>query len=121
MFCVYLDVPYLEGVAYTFIFYFIRLNMDGLIRLICDDADLVYKMTRKTRGRLVIINNKSFDKKLNLADRPESDVDAESLCNVFTKMGFTYKVHVNKTREQMLEIIKQGKCFLIYNGVSLTG
>ena len=84
--------------------------MDGLS--IGDDVNLVYKMTRRTRGRLVIINNKSFDKKLNLADRPESDVDAASLCNVFTKMGFTCKIYINKTREQMLEIIKEGKCTL---------
>ena len=41
-----------------------------------------------TTGIALIINNREFDRKLNLPDRTGSDVDASSLMQRFIELGF---------------------------------
>ncbi|XP_036425750.1 caspase-8-like isoform X2 [Colossoma macropomum] len=76
-----------------------------------------YKMSSVPRGLCLIINNIKFDPPFK--DRKGSDVDEESLKEVFCWLGFTVEVHRDKTAEQMKDILKQfsqkdhkGDCFV---------
>ncbi|XP_075036228.1 caspase-8-like [Mixophyes fleayi] len=54
-----------------------------------EPSDQFYQMSSKKPGTCLIINNFKFAKaKLDMKDRHGTEQDKESLCNVFSKLGF---------------------------------
>lgn len=64
-----------------------------------------YKMTYPNRGKALIINNRVFDRKLNLGERTGTDVDAIALQQRFSEMGFDADIHDNLTVKQMVQVL----------------
>ena len=67
-----------------------------------------YKMNYVQRGRAIIINNRDFNRELNLGSRTGTDQDAAALQQRFTEIGFDVKVHTNETVEVMKTTLAGG-------------
>lgn len=68
-----------------------------------------YKMDYKNRGKALIINNRTFDRRLNLGERTGTDVDAVALHQRFSEMGFEADVVDNLTAKDMVQVLYKGK------------
>ncbi|KAL4240184.1 Caspase-3 [Mactra antiquata] len=64
-----------------------------------------YKMDYPRRGKAVIINNKTFARKLGLGERTGTDQDAASLNMRFMEMGFTVEMFNNLEVGEMLQVL----------------
>lgn len=64
-----------------------------------------YKMDYKFRGKALIINNRTFDRRLNLGERTGTDVDAVALHQRFSEMGFEADVVDNLTAKDMVQVL----------------
>ena len=67
-----------------------------------------YKMNYEQRGRAIIINNRDFNRELNLGPRTGTDQDAAALQQRFTEIGFDVKVHTNETVNGMIKKLAGG-------------
>ena len=87
--------------------YLCRLNRGGG----GDAAEYEYRypMDHDARGRFIVINNRKFLPGTNLDERKGTDVDAKSLKDDFTKMGFRVEVHNDQTADQMLQLMISGR------------
>ena len=61
-----------------------------------------YKMNRKHRGILVLIDNQIFDK---WSDRKGQNRDVNNYIGTFKMLGFQIELHQNKTKKQILKIM----------------
>lgn len=61
-----------------------------------------YRMNHRTRGQMIIINNKEFD---DLEDREGTDEDGKNLKAAFEKLGFTVKEFMDRTADEMLQLM----------------
>ena len=68
------------------------------------DTANVYRMDRPRRGHLLIVNNRIFDPRLNLAERSGTDVDASKIYGAFKKLGFEVNIQTNVNRTNMLQL-----------------
>lgn len=68
-----------------------------------DEAD-EYDFAHPHRGIMLLFNNEFFK---NHSSRPGTAVDAEKVEQTFGKLGFTVHRHDNKTRDEMLRILKK--------------
>jgi len=68
-----------------------------------------YKMNNPNRGRAIIINNKSFDKRLRVSELTSSDQDVIALSQLFKELGFTTDLYQNLSCQEMLQILCTGK------------
>ena len=73
-----------------------------------------YKMSYPNRGKALIINNRHFDRRLNLGERTGTDVDAIALHQRFGEMGFEAEVVDNLTIKEMGQILAKGEFRLKY-------
>lgn len=64
-----------------------------------------YKMNYPNRGKALIINNRHFDRRLNLGERTGTDVDAIALHQRFGEMGFEADVVDNLTVKDMVQVL----------------
>jgi hypothetical protein len=64
-----------------------------------------YRMNHSRRGYALIINNKIFDPKLEMAKRDGTDRDAAGLESSLIKLGFDIKLFHNLTANSMRDII----------------
>ncbi|XP_072539792.1 caspase-8-like [Salminus brasiliensis] len=78
-----------------------------------------YKMSRIPHSVCVIINNMHFDSSSMLVNRNGSDVDVDSLNEVFQWLGFTVEVYLDNTAKQMKALLSRlsqrqhkGDCFV---------
>jgi len=69
------------------------------------DCRYVYKMNHTRRGKLIIINNKTFDTALKLPKRNGSDVDAGNLLVLFRKLGFDVVMKHDQTVSMMRQAL----------------
>jgi hypothetical protein len=60
----------------------------------------------KRRGKFIIINNKTFDKKTRAPVRHGTDVDAEKLEKVFGDLGFDVKRYNDVTADGMVKLME---------------
>ena len=68
-----------------------------------------YKMTYPNRGKALIINNRVFDRRLNLGERSGTDVDAIALHQRFSEMGFDAEVVDNLKVKDMVQVLHKGR------------
>ena len=80
--------------------------------LLADTAS--YAMSRVHRGKFVIISNKNFAGTTLLSSRRSADHDVDMLRDAFSQLGFDVIIHCDKTAQQMLAIITEGICFLLF-------
>ncbi|XP_047134596.1 caspase-3 isoform X1 [Hydra vulgaris] len=73
------------------------------------NSDNFYNTNTFPRGTLTIINVKNFMKSSNMHEYPRlgTDVDAESLCDLFLKLGFKIDRFNNPKSTDVLNILKQ--------------
>lgn len=69
-----------------------------------------YKMTYPNRGKALIINNRVFDRRLNLGERTGTDVDAIALHQRFSEMGFEAEVADNLKVKDMVQVLHKASC-----------
>nr|XP_002738921.1 PREDICTED: caspase-7-like [Saccoglossus kowalevskii] len=68
--------------------------------------NVFYNMTHTRRGKVVIINNKNFEKKTGMNIRTGTDVDASNLVNSFQRLGFETDQHDDLSVRKMLAVMK---------------
>lgn len=73
------------------------------------DTENVYCMDYPRRGHLLVINNRYFDKGLNMPERSGTDVDAACVYSTFKRLGFEVNIQTNLKREDMLRLFIQYK------------
>ena len=73
--------------------------------LVCMCSNDRYRMNHRTRGQMIIINNKEFD---DLEDREGTDEDGKNLKAAFEKLGFTVKEFMDRTADEMLQLMDDG-------------
>ena len=61
-------------------------------------------MRNRIRGKVFIINNKTFEKKAKLSVREGSDVDAKNLESLFTQLQFEVVIAKNQTGQVYIYI-----------------
>ena len=66
-------------------------------------------MTYPNRGKALIINNRVFERHLNLGERTGTDADAYALHQRFSEMGFKAEVVDNLTVKEMVQILHKGR------------
>ena len=94
------QTPCVTGHLYSILYYFIQL---------CYNPQ-VYQMSDKIRGRVLIINNKTFK---NENPRPESEVDYNNLCWLFRSLRFD----ICKKQKDLTDLTAQ--VVLLYQNLSL--
>ncbi|KAL4635792.1 caspase-8 isoform X4 [Arapaima gigas] len=71
----------------------------------------VYRMSRRPRGRCLIINNFNFEKarknNRSMGDRKGTDIDARELDAVFTLLHFEVTEYKDLTAEELLKKLKE--------------
>ena len=68
-----------------------------------------YKMSYPNRGKALIINNRVFDRRLNLGERSGTDVDAIAIHQRFSEMGFEVEVFNNLSVKDMVQVLHKGE------------
>jgi len=71
------------------------------------DWEHIYNMTHPRRGKLLLINNGTFDPCLKLGDRRGTDVDAANLYTIFKSLGFDVDLRDDLTASEMLQAVIQ--------------
>ncbi|XP_015239372.1 PREDICTED: caspase-3-like [Cyprinodon variegatus] len=66
-----------------------------------------YSMNFPSIGQCIVINNKNFDRNTGMNQRNGTDVDAGNVFKVFTKLGYTVKIHNDQTTDQMINILRK--------------
>ena len=81
--------------------YVCRLQLGG------DDAEsrYQYRMDHRERGKMIIINNKTFDA---MSERSGTDNDAANLHKDFMQLSFDVQTVHNQTCYQMLQLMIKG-------------
>ncbi|XP_067658725.1 caspase-3-like [Haliotis asinina] len=84
-------------------------QMRELFKESSESTSTIYRMQKCPRGRVLLINNENFssarDNKLELEDRPGSEVDVTSLCLLFDELPFETVVEKNLTHKKMIEVL----------------
>ena len=97
---------------YFFFFFFFCISSSFKPELVMSSEEFfsdTYKMSYPNRGKAIIINNRVFDRKLNLGERTGTDVDAIALHQRFSEMGFEAEVIDNQTVKDMAQILYKGE------------
>ncbi|XP_067672894.1 caspase-3-like [Haliotis asinina] len=66
-----------------------------------------YKMDHDNRGLAIILNNRDFDRHTGMGTRTGTDIDASNIYQRLKGLGFTVKMHTNKTTGEMKSIMDQ--------------
>ena len=64
-----------------------------------------YPINYERPGRVVLFNNQNFKQKSHY--RAGSEIDVENVKNTFQKFNFEIDLHLDKTAEDMLQLVKQ--------------
>ena len=65
----------------------------------------VYKMQKRIRGKVFIINNETFENKKKLPYRQGSDVDAKNLESLFTQLQFEVVIAKDQKAQEMIDFL----------------
>jgi len=74
-----------------------------------DETKYRYSMEHHERGRMIIINNRTFHPQTGMNERGGTDKDAASLYTDFNQLGFSVQLVHNRTADQMLQLMISGK------------
>lgn len=70
-----------------------------------DETKYRYSMEHHKRGRMIIINNRTFYPQTGMNERGGTDKDAASLYTDFNQLGFSVQLVHNRTADQMLQLM----------------
>lgn len=68
------------------------------------NGDFIYKMTRRPRGKCIILNNSNF--RGLMTERRGSELDVRRLDMLFSKLGFDCIVRSDKTKAEIMDLFR---------------
>lgn len=70
-----------------------------------------YSMSSRTQGIALIINNKTFHRKMNLKPRNGSEADVHELTDMLRILGFITIVYEDLPAKEIIRIVRRSKYY----------
>ena len=83
------------------------------ISVTISETEFNSKYYKVSSGKVLVLNNKEFHVPgVELADREGSDVDASTISQRFSELGFEYDLETDLTQVETLDCFKRGKLLI---------